>query len=494
CESELTTEIFEINIFAQPTVDISADPDGDLCLGQLDVMYDATITSTDGGTYTFDWCAYNSGDGSGTCFGGFDDNTIQMPKRSWTTSAGPKSVGVTVVSDVQGCMATDLYSFEVVAPTMLACPANQTVTLITDDVTFDCLAEATFNNPTIIPGPCDPVALTISVDGGTPEAVVSGESFTAMFQELGVFTVTYDLEDAVGNTSTCSFDISVDGLPCGFVDNGGVGCNTSTSMFDQGTATFSLTSDCSPNTMLYVEDETAFVFTELCGDGEITAQVTGLSGTGFAGVMMRESEVANAKKMALGTNTIDRLRKEVRVIDGYPSSAAPIASFNQFWVRVTRSGDVFSAFASTDGVFWQPYLSQVIIMEECIRVGLFTYSEKPGNAVTATFTDVSVTGLAGQVNLGAPIAIGVQGLSLESPQIFPNPTSSELHLDLSSFLGAAADIRIFNAVGQIVQREQIEEVQVAVERLDVSRLEPGMYTITLKIGETWITERVIIAR
>ncbi|MEN0005849.1 MAG: T9SS type A sorting domain-containing protein, partial [Bacteroidota bacterium] len=501
CESELTTEILEINIFAQPTVDISADPDGDLCLGQLDVMYDATITSTDGGTYTYDWCAYNSGDGSGTCFGGFDDNTIQMPKRSWTSSAGPKSVGVTVMSDVQGCMATDLYSFEVVAPTMLACPANQTVTLITDDVTFDCLAEATFNNPTIIPGPCDPVILTISVDGGAPETVIAGEPYTASFMELGMFTVTYDSEDAVGNTSTCSFDISVDGLPCGLVDNGGVGCNTSTSMFDQDTETFSLTSDCAPNTMLYTEDQTAFVFTELCGDGEIIAQVTGISGTGFAGVMLRESEMADAKKMALGTNTVDRLRREVRVIDGYPSSAAEILSLNQFWIRITRSGDVFSAFASTDGVFWQPYLSQVIIMGGCIRAGLYTYSEKVGNPVTAIFTDVSITGLASLANLGAPIAIGVQGLSeglsLESEEglrIYPNPTKGELNVNLSNFFGAAVDIRIFNSVGQIVQREQLEEVQVAVERFDVSRLNAGMYNVVVKVGETIWTERVVIMK
>ncbi|MEN0006935.1 MAG: T9SS type A sorting domain-containing protein, partial [Bacteroidota bacterium] len=136
--------------------------------------------------------------------------------------------------------------------------------------------------------------------------------------------------------------------------------------------------------------------------------------------------------------------------------------------------------------------------EQCIRVGLFTYSEKPGNAVTATFSDVSVTGLD---NLGAPIAIGVQGLSeglsLESEKglrIYPNPTNGELNVNLSSFFGAAVDIRIFNALGQIVQREQLEEVQVAVERFDVSRLKGGMYSVVVKVGETIWTERVVVAR
>ncbi|MEN0003635.1 MAG: hypothetical protein AAF798_05815 [Bacteroidota bacterium] len=59
CESELTMEVFEINIFEQPTVEITSDPDGDICLGTMGVQYNAIITSTDGGTYTYDWCAYN---------------------------------------------------------------------------------------------------------------------------------------------------------------------------------------------------------------------------------------------------------------------------------------------------------------------------------------------------------------------------------------------------------------------------------------------------
>jgi hypothetical protein len=114
CESAFTTEIFEINIYEQPTVDISADPDGDICLGTTGVQYDATIMSSDGGTYSYDWCAYNATNGGGTCFYGFTpggDNAMQM--RNWTSSSGPKSVGVTVTSTVSGCSASDIYDFTV---------------------------------------------------------------------------------------------------------------------------------------------------------------------------------------------------------------------------------------------------------------------------------------------------------------------------------------------------------------------------------------------
>ncbi|MEN0004158.1 MAG: T9SS type A sorting domain-containing protein, partial [Bacteroidota bacterium] len=501
------TEVFEINIFEQPTVEITSDPDGDICLGTTGIQYNAIITSTDGGTYTYDWCAYNSGDGSGTCFGGFSDNTIQMPTRNWTSSPGPKSVGVTVASNVTACTAEALYSFNVDPAPMVACPADQTVTLVTNPGTFECETPVLFTNPMVGTDACGPYTLTIAIDGGDPEMVVPGEAYTLIVDALGVVEVSYTLTDGLGRETTCSFEVTVDGLPCGLVDNGGVGCTSSTSTFMDDS--FSVDTDCSPNTMLYVEDESAFVFTELCGDGEITALVNGVEGTGFAGVMMRETEDPGAKKVALGTNAVDRLRKEVRVIDNYPSSAAPIASPNQFWVRVVRSGDVFSAFASTDGVFWQPYISQVVVMQECILVGLFAYSEKDGNIITATFSDVSITGLdlanlgglagSSSDNLGGfsePAQDNLQGLSLAtglSLSIYPNPAASEITLDLANFQGQAADIRILNQMGQLLSRTQIEEVQFN-EVLDVSQLDMGVYNIMVKIGNEVVTERLVIAR
>src|SRR5690606_1069079 len=64
---------------------------------------------------TYTWCAYNTIDGTGTCFDAFQpDNTSSDPTRNWTTSTGPKSVGVTI--NQPGCpTVTDLYAFNVVA-------------------------------------------------------------------------------------------------------------------------------------------------------------------------------------------------------------------------------------------------------------------------------------------------------------------------------------------------------------------------------------------
>ena len=112
--------VYTINVNAPVTsVNITAVPDGDVCIGATNVQYNAVIV---GGTdVNFDWCAYNTGDGSGTCFNGFNDNSIQNPTRSWTATTGPKSVGVTVSQP--GCPdVTDLYAFNVaadpIAPTL----------------------------------------------------------------------------------------------------------------------------------------------------------------------------------------------------------------------------------------------------------------------------------------------------------------------------------------------------------------------------------------
>ncbi|MEZ4957934.1 MAG: MopE-related protein [Saprospiraceae bacterium] len=107
-------ESFMIDIVESITsLNIEANPAGDLCLGAMGVQYNANVV---GGTgpFTFAWCAYNNGTGSGTCFNGFSDNTAQNPTRNWVASTGPKSVGVTVSQ--AGCPdVSDLYAFNVVA-------------------------------------------------------------------------------------------------------------------------------------------------------------------------------------------------------------------------------------------------------------------------------------------------------------------------------------------------------------------------------------------
>lgn len=312
------------------------------------------------------------------------------------------------------------------------------------------------------------------------------------------------LKDASGNSANCTATITVEGLPCGWTDNGGIACPGSTASFSGGAFTVNA-GDCAP-AFPYTADASSFAFSELCGDGEIIARVDNISdGQGFAGVMMRESEVPVAPKVSIGTNTINRVRKEVRVQPGYPAFPQSVLAYDQFWVRIQRTGNSFRAYASNDGVQWFPYIYQNIQMPSCIEVGLFAYNEKATSPITATFSNVSISG----VPVGTPIAIGGgsptsqlgQGQTMGSLQdlnqeitLFPNPTGSTLNIDLTAFFGKAIDLQVFNSLGQQVLAHQIDQVEMPIERLDLRQLENGLYHLAIRVGEKTVTERFIISR
>jgi regulation of enolase protein 1 (concanavalin A-like superfamily) len=63
-----------------------------------------------------------------------------------------------------------------------------------------------------------------------------------------------------------------------------------------------------------------------------------------------------------------------------------------YWVKVTRSGNSFSSYTSSDGVNWvQLGTSQTISMGQTVYVGLAATSGSTTALATATFDNVSVT-------------------------------------------------------------------------------------------------------
>ncbi len=501
CVSELTSG-FSITVNEMPSVMITADlPIGigrDLCLGQEDVQYNAVVTSTDGGTYSYLWCAYNSGDGSGTCFNGFDNNTAQDPMRDWTSSTGAKSVGVTATSDVAGCEAEDLYSFEVVAPTMVECPDDIMATLETDPMTYDCTTDITFNHPMVEAGACDPVNLTLEITGPSgagPAMVTPGEEYVFSVVELGEYTVTYNLSDAVGNTSSCSFKITVDGLLCGWVDNGGIGdcAGENASDYDQDTETYMVSSNGCVPVFPYTGDNQAFINTQLCGDGYIEVFVDNITAKGFAGISLRESQAAGAKKVEIGTDNVARIIRAARVIDGYPAFPQELISFDKFWLKIERTGNTFRASASTDGVSYTPYLFQTIMMGECLEAGLWAYSTNPEDLVTATFNNVTVVEYGGD-NLQAPVTNLAQSqtdLGAFDVSLTPNPAKEQVTLNLEQLIGQEVMIRLYNINGQLMQQQPIEAVGTATHRLDLSNLPQGAYWVQVQSASGQKTMKLI---
>ena len=148
---------------------------------------------------------------------------------------------------------------------------------------------------------------------------------TVTCDQLGdVIPVTIEGTDAAGNVGSCLATITVAGLPCGWTNSDGINCDgNNDASFDTASETFTVTSDgCSPP-FPYTSDSQSFVYQELCGDGYIKALVTNVSGDGFAGVELRNDLDPSSAKIAVGTNTINRVIRIARVLDGYPACSTP---------------------------------------------------------------------------------------------------------------------------------------------------------------------------
>ena len=57
-------------------------------------------------------------------------------------------------------------------------------------------------------------------------------------------------------------------------------------------------------------------------------------------------------------------------------------------------------------------------------------------------------------------------------EIFPNPASNEVNIYLKRFQGKQVDILFSNALGQVIHREQMDEVTDSVFRMELS---PGIF-------------------
>jgi hypothetical protein len=63
-----------------------------------------------------------------------------------------------------------------------------------------------------------------------------------------------------------------------------------------------------------------------------------------------------------------------------------------YWVKLTRSGDLFTAQSSADGATWETIDSVNIAMVSNVYIGLALTSHSAGNATVAEFSNVTQTG------------------------------------------------------------------------------------------------------
>ena len=172
-------------------------------------------------------------------------------------------------------------------------------------------------------------------------------------------------------------------------------------------------------------DQSHYVYQTLNGDGTIVARVryqTDSSAWAKAGVMIRQSAVAgspfvdalvapdvspntpNVNGIGCDANGCLAPLPQVQPTMGYgarmqytgsksdtPSSYPSSFTSPNKWVKLSRSGNSFSSWISSDGSNWTLMGNATVAMSGPVTIGLFTTSHNIGQDTTAAFDNVTVT-------------------------------------------------------------------------------------------------------
>jgi regulation of enolase protein 1 (concanavalin A-like superfamily) len=200
------------------------------------------------------------------------------------------------------------------------------------------------------------------------------------------FDTTLDLTASGAKSLTLYFM----GYPLGFVDKGGNAFSvTSTGADIWGNA-----------------DQFRFVYKTLSGNGSITARVDSLTRSDAwskAGVMIRETLEPGSKHVSTVVTPDNSCSQQYRPTTGGASASTDwtgTAVKAPYWVRVTRTGNVFKTETSADGKTWAAQgPDQTVAMVANVYVGLCVTSHNAAAYSTAEFSNVSTTGTGSWQNL-----------------------------------------------------------------------------------------------
>ncbi len=212
--------------------------------------------------------------------------------------------------------------------------------------------------------------------------------------QRGVHSLTAVAVDTIGNSAQSAVvSVSVQGAPLPtpwlHQDIGAVGLAGDAS-YSAGSGAYTILA--SGDDIWGGADGFHFVHRAMTGDGEIVARVASLQATdgwAKAGVMMRETLAAGSRyafsMISPGNGAAHQFRRETDAGAehvGGPGVGAP------HWVRLVRAGDVFSAFASPDGIAWTLVDEQTIAMSGAIYVGLAVTAHNNGAINQAVLDNV----------------------------------------------------------------------------------------------------------
>ncbi len=278
---------------------------------------------------------------------------------------------------------------------------------------FPSVATAASASPASVPGTTTQLSVLGADDNGevnltytwslagVPPAPVSfsanganaAKNTTAAFTKAGDYNLMVTMVNLVGLSTTSSVSVPVSfGL---FSDSGDIGSPALGGSMNYNASNSAYTIKAGGTDIWDASDQFRYTYEGFNGNGRITARVASVSNTNAwakAGPMFRDSAAANAAFADVVATPGSGVSFQWRsTAGGTPGFAQVTGVAAPVWLRLSRVGNQFSAYYSTNNVTWtQIGATQTVTMATAALAGLAVTSHNAAALTTSVMDNVSL--------------------------------------------------------------------------------------------------------
>ena len=326
-----------------------------------------------------------------------------------------------------------------------------------------------------------------SVLGGITQIDFPATVFSCAEKDM-TLPIQVTVRDASNNTSSCDANITVAegaALPDTWnpVDIGNVTMGNGYAYAAcEGDGQFYVTGSGN-NAMGTNADNVAFSYQTLCGDGSITAKLESISPNGYGGLMIRESADVGSKQVSIFSDLSNIYRHEARYAANIPKQVSSFFKPAVSWLRLERQGDWIFAYYSMDGINFQYLHGVFLTMQNCVEIGLASFTYLPNAQTEAVFSNVFIDGnnsssIDNDATIPSQHPNSQTGRMTTSQHhnitLWPNPATNFFQLKAAQELESDLTLELYNAQGQRLE-QRVMQTNSMHQEWPVEHLKPGTY-------------------